>query len=136
MSHSFTLDDLCALVDLPRRTVRYYVQLGLVPRPEGETRAARYGEAHLAALLRIKQLSASGVSLERIRDVLAGGELPVAPRTRQPGEVTVRSHVHLAPGVELVITPDEAGLAPEAVRELLRALLAAAGQVLGQDTRS
>ncbi len=71
---SFTLDELCTLTDLPRRTVRYYVQIGLVPRPAGETRAARYGEGHLAALLRIKQLSADGVSLERIREVLDGAD--------------------------------------------------------------
>ena len=32
---SFTLDELCTLTDLPRRTVRYYVQIGLVPRPAG-----------------------------------------------------------------------------------------------------
>ena len=43
---TLTLDELAALVDLPKRTVRYYIQLGLVDRPEGETRAARYGPRH------------------------------------------------------------------------------------------
>ena len=37
---SYPLADLCVLVDLPPRTVRYYVQMGLVDRPQGETRAA------------------------------------------------------------------------------------------------
>ena len=39
-------------------------------RPEGETRAARYGQRHLEQLLRIRQLSDAGVSLDRIREVL------------------------------------------------------------------
>ena len=51
---SYPLADLCVLVDLPPRTVRYYVQMGLVDRPQGETRAARYGAAHLEQLLLIK----------------------------------------------------------------------------------
>ena len=130
---SFTLDELCTLTDLPRRTVRYYVQIGLVSRPDGETRAARYGEGHLAALLRIKQLSADGVSLERIREVLDGADAPLAARRRQPGQVEVRSQVYLAPGLELVIAPAEADLSPEQVRALIRELTRAAAKVLGQD---
>ena len=130
---SFTLDELCTLTHLPRRTVRYYVQMGLVERPEGETRAARYSERHLTQLLRIKQLSADGVSLERIREVLAGGDAPLAPRPRQAGQVEVRSHVHVAPGIELVISATEAGLTPEQVRTLIRDLMRAADKVLGQD---
>ena len=69
---SFTLDDLCSLTDFSKRTVRYYMQLGLVDRPIGETRAAHYLEAHLQQLLRIKKLTDAGVSLERVRDVLTG----------------------------------------------------------------
>ena len=53
---SYPLADLCVLADLPLRTVRYYVQIGLVDRPEGETRAARYGARHLEQLLQILSL--------------------------------------------------------------------------------
>ena len=58
---TFSLDDLCTLVDLPRRTVRYYMQLGLVDRSVGETRAAHYTSKHLHQLLRVKQLADAGV---------------------------------------------------------------------------
>ena len=44
---SYPLSDLFVLADLSPRTVRYYDQIGLVDRPEGETRAARYGATHL-----------------------------------------------------------------------------------------
>ena len=36
----FTLDELGSLVELPRRTVRYYIQIGLVDRPDGVGRGA------------------------------------------------------------------------------------------------
>ena len=31
----FTIDEICALVEMNKRTVRYYIQKGLVDRPEG-----------------------------------------------------------------------------------------------------
>ena len=77
-TRTFTLDELCTLVDLPKRTVRYYIQLGLVDRPEGETRAARYFPRHVEQLLQIRKWTEAGVSLERIRELLAG-ELPRVP---------------------------------------------------------
>jgi len=123
MDAVFTLDQLCTLADCPKRTVRYYVQLGLVDRPEGETRAARYGRQHLEQLLRIRQLSASGLSLEGIREVLAGASPPTPVRARQPGSVQVRSHVWVAPGVELQIDPSEAGLPPDALHLFVQAVM-------------
>jgi DNA-binding transcriptional MerR regulator len=127
----FNLDQLCALTDLPKRTVRYYMQIGLVDRPIGETRAAYYEQRHLDQLLRIKQLTDAGISLERIREVLQGGGLPVPARQRSPGSVEVRSHLFVAPGIELQITPEEAGLSPEQLRALVREVMLAAQRVLG-----
>ena len=107
---SFTLDELCTLTHLPRRTVRYYVQMGLVERPDGETRAARYSERHLTQLLRIKQLSSDGVSLERIREVLAGGDAPLAPRPiAVPPQSLPGGTILQEPGTDL----PQATLAPE-----------------------
>ena len=127
---TFSLDELCQLTDFPKRTVRYYIQLGLVSRPVGEARAAKYTGEHLGQLLRIKELTTAGVSLERIREVLSGEEPPVPPRPRRPGTVEVRSHVFVAPGLEIQITPEEAGLTPEQVRVLVREVMKAADHVL------
>ena len=120
---TFTLDELCTLTDLPKRTARYYMQIGLVDRPIGETRAAHYLNRHLEQLLRIKQLTEAGVSLERIREVLAGGDTPVPVRQRRPGAIEVRSHLYVAPGIELQISPEEAGMSPEQVRALISAVM-------------
>jgi DNA-binding transcriptional MerR regulator len=127
---TFTLDDICSLTDFPKRTVRYYMQLGLVDRPIGETRAAQYAEDHLTQLLKIKKLTDAGVSLERIRDVLTGGDEPVPLRQKRPGSIEVKSHLHVMPGIELQISPEDAGMSPEQVRALVKAVMLATQDVL------
>ena len=122
---TFTLDELCTLSDTSRRTVRYYIQLGLVDRPIGETRAAHYVGRHLEQLLKIRQFTDAGVSLERIREVLSGEAPPVPPRQRKPGSVQVKSHLFIADGVELQISPEDAGLTPEQVRAFVRKVMQA-----------
>ncbi len=123
MSKTFTLDDLCTLTDLPKRTVRYYMQMGLVNRPIGETRAAHYLAAHLDQLLKVKQLSDAGISLERIAEIQNGQELPVPAKPKKPGDIQVKSHVHVAPGIELQISPEEADMSPEQIRALVKAVM-------------
>jgi len=130
---TFTLDELCTLTDLTKRTVRYYMQLGLVERPIGETRAAHYTSRHLDQLLRVKQLTEAGVSLERIREVMAGGYTPVPTRQRRPGSIEVRSHLFVAPGLEIQISPEEAGMTPEQVRAFVREVMQAAERVMRKD---
>ena len=118
------IDELCTLVDLPRRTVRYYIQEGLVDRPAGAKRGAYYTRRHVEQLMTIRTWQRAGLSLERIRELVSGGGETLSPlpppRARRPGDVTLRTHVTLAPGVELVIDPQEAGLGAEAVRSIVR----------------
>jgi len=128
-TQTFSLDELCTLTDLTKRTVRYYVQIGLVNRPEGETRAAKYSPQHLEQLLLVKKWTTAGVSLDRIRELLQGGSAPVPERGRVPGSIEVCSHLHVAQGVELVIEPTRAGLTPEQLRHFVRAVMSAYEQI-------
>jgi DNA-binding transcriptional MerR regulator len=123
MSKTFSLDELCTLTDLPKRTVRYYMQMGLVDRPIGETRAAHYLSAHLDQLLKVKQLTDAGISLERIAEIQNGEEVPVPAKPRKPGDIQVKSHVYVAPGIELQISPEEADMSPEQIRALVKAVM-------------
>ena len=123
MSKTFSLDELCTLTDLPKRTVRYYMQMGLVDRPIGETRAAHYLTAHLDQLLKVKQLSDAGISLERISEIQNGEELQIPAKPRKPGDIQVKSHIHVAPGIELQISPEEADMSPEQIRALVKAVM-------------
>lgn len=136
MSTTYLLSELCALVDLPVRTVRYYVQQGLVDRPEGETRAARYGSKHLEQLRLIKKWTTAGLSLDRIRELLNGEEPDMPVRARRRGTLEVVSRLTIADGVELVIEPSRAGLTPEQVRDLSRRVMTVYDQVTGQLPRS
>lgn len=119
-----SLSELCILADIPVRTLRYYVQTGLVDRPEGSTKGAKYGKKHLEQVLLIKKWTASGVSLERIKELLHGEQPPVPAKPKKPGSVEVCSHLFVADGVEVVLEPSRAGLSPEQVREFVKGVMA------------
>lgn len=126
----YSADELATLANVPRRTLRYYIQLGLVDRPIGETRAAYYTWTHLRQLLEIRRLTEQGFSLERVQELLSGrAEPPAAATARRAGSITVRSHLLLAPGVELVIDPERASLTPEQLRRFAREALAAFARI-------
>jgi DNA-binding transcriptional MerR regulator len=116
---TFSIDELAKLTGLGRRTIRYYIQEGLVARPDGNRRAATYRHDHLEQLLAVKRLQADGYSLEGIRRQLSElshkGHEHTGPK---PGTVELRSLVHLAPGVVLQIDVDKAGLDGWTLREL------------------
>jgi DNA-binding transcriptional MerR regulator len=125
------LEDLARLTEIPVRTIRYYIQEGLVARPLGEKRNAFYTARHLDQLLTIRKWQQAGLSLERIRELLAepqGGILP-PPRPRGPGTVEVWSHVVIADGLEITLEPGRAGLSATQVRAFARGALALYQQV-------
>ena len=114
---TFSLEQISTLVELPRRTVRYYIQSGLVDRPEGIGKGAYYTDQHVEQLLMIRKWQLAGLSLKRIAELLkqqASGPLPPTPR--RAGTVEVWSHLVVTDGVEVNIEPGCAGLSPEQVR--------------------
>ncbi len=119
---NFSLEELAALVELPRRTVRYYIQSGLVSRPQGVGKGAYYTQEHLDQLLLVRKWQLAGLSLERIGEVLSQptslDSLPPAPR--RAGTVEVWSHLVVADGIEVTLEPGRAGLSPEQVRAFFR----------------
>lgn len=121
---TYTLDELCSLTGLNKRTARYYMQIGLVDRPDGETRAARYGPRHLEQCLKILKWTGAGLSLERVRELLATGDRPVPERPRTPGTLEVWSHIVVADGIEVTLNPERANLRPEQVRTFLADVMA------------
>lgn len=120
-----TLEELSTLVDIPKRTVRFYVENGVVDRPEGVKKGAYYTQKHVEQLLEIKKWQKAGLSLERIKSLLddeAGGAPVPPPKQRQPGDVDVWSHIYIQDGVELIIEPRRSGLSPEQVSRISQAL--------------
>ena len=126
---TFDIDELSALTGTPVRTIRYYIQEGLVPRPLGLGRGARYAAEHLETLLAIRRWQNAGLVLERIRELLAGAETEAPPPVRRAGTVEVWSHLVVRPGVELLVEPGQAGLSPEKTRALFRIVLDAVNRL-------
>ena len=83
----FSIGEIAERGGVTRRTVRYYVQRGLIPEPLGRGRGEHYGPEHLAALLRVKSLQEQGATLEEIRRHLAGEPLPVGEARKPPQAV-------------------------------------------------
>ena len=128
---TYSIDELCVITNLPKRTVRYYIQLGLVDRPVGETKAAHYLSEHLDQLLRVKKLTEARVPLEQIRQLIEAGEDEVvATSTRQPGSLEVKTHLYISPGIELLISAEESGLKPEQMRELLKTVMRETARIM------
>lgn len=126
----FILDEICVLVDMSKRKVRYYIQNNLVDRPEGTGKGAYYTRGHLEQLLAIRKWKEAGLSLERIQEILNdeknvlqnGKPLP-PPRRKKEGVIEVWSHLHISDGVELHIEPNRSGLSPNQVRSLFREIM-------------
>lgn len=116
----YSVGELAELGGVSRRTVRYYVQEGLIPAPYGVGRGSHYGPEHLEELLKVKAMQEQGMSLEAIRRRLSGDPaafLPMAdvhalvPRSRW-------TRMELIPGVEIHISSRRRVPPPRELEEL------------------
>ena len=126
----FAIDELGSLAGMNKRKVRYYIQKGLVDRPEGTGKGAYYTRTQLEQLLGIRKWKDAGLSLERIQEILAGekdtiqpGKPVPPPRLKKQGKIEVWSHLYVDDGVELHLEPNRAGLSPDQVRNLFREVI-------------
>ena len=128
-SIQYSLDEVCEMTNVSRRNVRFYIQQGLVDRPNGAGRGAWYGRDHLIQLMVISHWKDQGLSLQRIRELLQGKDAPALPPRRDTGGIEVWSHLHVKDGIELHIQPGKAGLSPEQLRLLQEKLLLAISEI-------
>lgn len=120
---TYGFEELCSLVDLPARKVRYYIQMGLVDRPDGLNRGAKYAARHVDQLLSVKKWQSAGLSLERIRELLHGDTDVLPPKRQAPGTIEVWSRLLVAPGIELNVEAGASGLSPEELRSFFRKVM-------------
>ncbi|MEA2677604.1 MAG: hypothetical protein QOJ81_1745 [Chloroflexota bacterium] len=66
----YSLIELAKLADVTPRTIRYYIQQGLLAAPDPEGPKTRYSSEHLTRLLAIKRLQAVHLPLAEIRQLL------------------------------------------------------------------
>ena len=99
----FGIEALAELGGVSRRSVRYYIQEGLLPAPLGVGRGHHYDRSHLDRLLQVKAWQETGLSLGEIRARLAGPPDAHASELPPPDPVprSAWRRLTLAPGVEL-----------------------------------
>jgi DNA-binding transcriptional MerR regulator len=68
----YNIETLAKLSGLTRRTIRYYIQRGLLKPPQGGGRGSYYTDQHLERLKKIQKWSEQGVPLIHMRDMLEG----------------------------------------------------------------
>lgn len=100
----YGVEELAERAGVSRRTVRYYVQRGLLPAPLGVGRGKHYSEQHLATLVHIRDQQAAGVSLEDIAVRVSGAagarEVFAEPSAAEPRQ-SGWTRILLLDGVEL-----------------------------------
>jgi DNA-binding transcriptional MerR regulator len=72
----YKLEALSEKTGVSRRAIRYYIQRGLLPPPEGKLKGAYYTEEHLKRLNEINLLSERGVPLAQMKPFFEG-EAPI-----------------------------------------------------------
>lgn len=81
----FSIDELADRAEVSRRTVRFYVQRGLLPAPRGLGRGRHYDASHLHALMRIRAWQEEGVPLALIARRLQAGTTEPESQVRGAG---------------------------------------------------
>jgi DNA-binding transcriptional MerR regulator len=114
----YGIDDLARLGGVSRRTVRYYVQEGLLPAPRGLGRGRHYGPEHLERLLRVKSLQQQGLTLEGVRAVLERRSPAPPPGGPRPVPRNALARLVLVPGVELLVSAERQLPSEDELREL------------------
>ena len=91
MTPTYKLEELAAEAGVSPRTVRYYVQRGLLPAPEFRGKDTAYGREHLLRLQAVKQLQQAHMPLDEIQVRLASATLAELEKIAKSGvDVHVR----------------------------------------------
>ena len=138
----YGIEDLARHGGVTRRTVRYYVQQGLLPAPLGKGRGDHYGPDHLERLRAVKALQERGLALDEVRRELArpagrrramaaapafaadlgiAADLAVASGStvlEAPAALSAWRRIELIPGVELHVSAARRLPSPARLREL------------------
>jgi DNA-binding transcriptional MerR regulator len=88
----YNIETLAKMTGLTRRTIRYYIQRGILEPPHGGGRGSYYTDDHLKQLKKIKKWSVQGVPIIHMKAMLAG----------KTPQVTV----HLPTGVKTILTEE------------------------------
>lgn len=113
----YLIDQLCELSGFSRRTIRYYIQIGLLDPPAGRGRGGFYYDSHLSRLREIRALQERGLKIAAIQKVMRTGVVSEPPPKRE-----VWARYQVVSGVEMHVSRE---LEERARSRLLDAICAA-----------
>ena len=128
---TYSVGELAELGGVTRRTVRYYVQEGLLSAPTGVGRGRHYRREHLDQLLKLRAMQERGLTLDEIRQSLTGSErargmvaAEAVPAGSLPRMVPRASwtRLEIAPGLELNVSSDRRLPPPGKLAEITAAI--------------
>ena len=129
----YSIGELSELLGISRRTVRFYVQRELIPKPVGLGRSTYYTDEHLNKLKEIARLQDMGLALDSISQIL-NGELseetavensrPVSRGQRSRKGVFIEQWIKMKfnKGIELHIDTAEVGPSAEQLEALQKSI--------------
>ena len=112
---SYTIEELGELTGYTRRTIRYYVQEGLIEPPAGRGRGGYYYDSHIQQLLQIKSFQEKGIGITAMVALMKKETIePVLPSR----EVMIRYEI--VPGIEINISREMEIKEPKKILEIIR----------------
>jgi len=118
-----SIGELSEAAGVSRRTIRYYVQRGLIPPPMGAGRGHYYTAVHLERLRQIRSLQDDALSLEAIAARLDGPAQPDGTaETPAAGPSALWLRLPVAPGLELHLEGGRFRISPARLRRLAQAV--------------
>jgi DNA-binding transcriptional MerR regulator len=70
MTEEFSLDDLVRLSGVNLRTIRFYIQEGVLPGPDSRGKFAHYSKRHLDRLSLVQRFKQFNMPLQQIKQIL------------------------------------------------------------------
>ena len=119
--NDYSIEQLEELTGFARRTIRFYIQQGLVEAPFGARKTPRYTQKHVEQLLKVRQYKEAGLNLKRIAQLLSssGSDSDAGQEfIDKAGSVSLISRVHVGSGITLDIDRSQCPLNDDHVRNL------------------
>jgi DNA-binding transcriptional MerR regulator len=121
----YSIQELSDLTGFSRRTIRYYIQEGLLDPPSGRGRGGFYYDSHINRLSKIKSLQDQGLKLDSIAELLIQPEIlsAISAKVKEaeiPPSREVWIKLALTDGVEIHIRRDQEEKHRKKIDELIR----------------
>ena len=112
----YNIETLAKISGLTRRTIRYYIQRGLLDPPLGSGRGSYYTDDHLKRLKKIMKWSVQGVPIIHMKTMLSGKTPQITVDLPSGIKTTLEEQFSISDGIRLAFRPGQ--LLPEDLEKI------------------